>query len=225
MLILLGVKVETMVIVGVITEARGRSNQGDHDERNNLHCTRYDIWGHEANTYRTPWDKIKERSEKWKQEKNKNPKSARYVVAHCNTTIENLCNTSFASWQDAKLLDTDASCHISFWRDFFKDFNTKIDGVVYFVDRSWIKPSGIGTVRLKLLGLSDMILHDVLYLSKLWRNLLSLVFIHKQWYLIHMFDGIMEIRRSSNNKVAMTGREDEKSLKLHKGSNKSRNFA
>ena len=38
----------------------GRSNQGDHEDRKNLHCTRCDRRGHEDNTYCTPWDKIKE---------------------------------------------------------------------------------------------------------------------------------------------------------------------
>ena len=40
-----------------------------------------------------------------------------------------------------------------------------------------------------------------------------------------MFDGIMEIRRSFDNKVVMTGGEDEKLLKLNGGAAKSRNFA
>lgn len=114
----------------------GRSNQGDREERNNLHCIRCDRRGHEANTCRTPWDKIKEQE----QDKNKKPESTHFIVAHCNTTIENLCNTSFASWQDAWLIDTGASCHMSFRRDFFEELNTKIDGVVYFADRSCIKP-------------------------------------------------------------------------------------
>jgi len=40
-----------------------------------------------------------------------------------------------------------------------------------------------------------------------------------------MFNGIKEIRKSSNNKVVMIGKEDEKLLKLHGGYAKSRNFA
>lgn len=70
-----------------------------------------------------------------------------------------------------------------------------------------------------------MILRDVLYLPELRRNLLSLVLILQQGHSIHRFDGVVEIRRSFDNKVVMTGEEDEKLLKLHGGAAKSRNFA
>jgi hypothetical protein len=78
-----------------------------------------------------------------------------------------LFNTSFASWRDAWLLDIGATCHMTFQRDFFEYFNDNVDGIVYFVDKSSLKPSGIGTIRLKLPGLLDFLLHDVLYLPEL----------------------------------------------------------
>ena len=34
-------------------------------------------------------------------------------------------------------------------KDFFEDFTDDVDGAVYFVDQSKIKPSGLGTIRLK----------------------------------------------------------------------------
>ena len=136
-----------------------------------------------------------------------------------------MCNTSFASCKYAWFLDTGMICHMYFWRDFFKELNTNIDVMVYFADRSYIKPSGINTIRLKLPSLPDMILLDVLYLPKLWRNVLSLMLIHQQGHSIHMFNGIVEIRSSYDNKVMMIGKEDEKLLKLHGDFTKSRNFA
>ena len=63
-------------------------------------------------------------------------------------------------------------------KDFFEDFTDNVDGVVYFVYYSKIKPSGLGTIRLKLPGLLDFLLHHVLYLPQLKRTLLSLVHIH-----------------------------------------------
>ena len=36
------VKVATVVMVEEIIDAGGRSNQGDHDEGNNIYCTRCD---------------------------------------------------------------------------------------------------------------------------------------------------------------------------------------
>jgi len=51
---------------------------------------------------------------------------------------------------------------MSFCIEVFEEMNTNTDGAVYFVDRSSIKPIGIGTMRHKLLGISDMLLRDVL---------------------------------------------------------------
>ena len=69
------------------------------------------------------------------------------------------------------------------------------------VDKSQLKPSGIGSVRLKLSGLADYILSDVLYVPQLKRNLISLVQIRQQDHYIHMFDGIIEIRRAYDNVI------------------------
>jgi len=65
------------------------------------------------------------------------------------------------------MLDTGVSCLMNFQRNFFEDFNENVDGIVYFADKSCLNPSGIGTMRLKFLGLLDFILHDVLYILEL----------------------------------------------------------
>lgn len=103
---------------------------------------------------------------------------------------------------------------MTFRKYFFEIFNDQVDGVVYFVDKSQLKPSGIGSVRLKLPGLSYYILSNVLYLPQLKRNLTSLVNIRQHGHSIHMFDGIIEIRRASDHVIVMTGVEDDKLLKL-----------
>lgn len=51
---------------------------------------------------------------------------------------------------------------MTFRKDFFETFSDQIYGVFYFADNSQLKPSGIGSVRLKLSGLVDYILFDVL---------------------------------------------------------------
>jgi transposase InsO family protein/adenylate kinase family enzyme len=104
---------------------------------------------------------------------------------------------------------------MTFRRDFFEDFDDNVDGVVYFADRSSLKPSGMGTIRLKLPGLPDFLLHNVLYLPELQRNLLSLVHIRQQGHFVHMFGGKVEIRKDSDNMVVMTGIEDGRLLKLN----------
>ena len=88
---------------------------------------------------------------------------------------------------------------------------------MYFADKSSLKPKGMGTIQLKMPRFPDFLLKDVLYLPELQRSLLSLVEIQQRGHSIHMFDGIVEIRKSSDNQVIMTGYEDGKLLKL-KGS-------
>jgi hypothetical protein len=76
-----------------------------------------------------------------KEEKGKAPESTHFVIAHCNIGInEDLFKTSFASWRDAWLLDTGATCHMNFWRDFFEELNDNVEGAIYFADRSSLKP-------------------------------------------------------------------------------------
>jgi hypothetical protein len=45
--------------------------------------------------------------------------------------------------------------------------NENVDGAVSFVDGSILKPIGIGTIMLKLFGILEFLLHDVLYLPDL----------------------------------------------------------
>jgi hypothetical protein len=96
---------------------------------------------------------------------------------------------------------------MTFIRDFFETFSNHIDGIVYFSDKSQLNPSGIGSIRLRLRGLADYILHDFLYIPQLKRNLMSLIHIRQQGHSIHMFDGIIEIRKASDQVIVMTGVE------------------
>ena len=71
----------------------------------------------------------------------------------------------------------------------------------------------------------DFVLKNVLYLLELQRSLLFLVQIRQQGHSIHMFDRIVEIRKSFDNKVIMTGYEDGELLKLKGCSTTVQNFA
>eukprot|EP00253_Pinus_taeda_P007027 PITA_07027 len=100
-----------------------------------------------------------------------------------------------------------------------------VDGAVYFADQSKLKPSGLGTIRLKLCGLLDFLLRHVLYLPQLTRNLLSLVHICQQGHSIHMFEGKIEVRKASDHSLDMIGIEEERLLKLHGTSPRARHFS
>jgi hypothetical protein len=133
--------------------------------------------------------------------------------------------TSLSSYKDCWLLDIGATSHMTFRKDCFEELNETIDGIVYFADKSSLKPKGMGTIRLKMPGFPDFLLKNVLYLPELQRSLLSLVEIRQQGHSIHMFDGIVEIRKSSDNQVIMTGYEDGKLLKLKGSSARVQNYA
>ena len=51
---------------------------------------------------------------------------------------------------------------MTFRRDLFETFGDQVNGVVYFADKSQIKPSGIGSIHLKIPKLAYYVLHDAL---------------------------------------------------------------
>jgi len=170
---------------------------------------------HDASTCKLPWEKIEQQRNQKKGKTNDTDKgkaleSTHYVVAQYNIGVnEDLFNASLASWKNDWLLDSGATCHMTHRKDFFEEFTDNVDGAVYFVDQSKIKPSGLGTIRLQLPSLPEFLLHHVLYLPQLKRNLLSLVHIHQQGHSIHMFDGKLEVRKTSDHSLVMRGIEEK----------------
>ena len=156
------------------------------------------------------------------QDASKSSDSTHCIVAHCNLGINEM--TSLSYYTDCWLLDTGATSHMTFREDCFEELNETINGIVYFVDNSSLKPKGIGTIRLKMHGFPHFLLKNVLYLLEMQRSLLSMAEIRQQGHSIHMFDGIIEIRKSSNNQVIMTGYEDGKLLKLKGSSTRFQNY-
>ena len=105
-------------------------------------CYRCGKTGHNTNYCRTSWDKIVNKKEKVqdKGDDKGNPlESAHYVVAHCNLGIKEYFSTLF-SWNDIWLLDTGATCHMTFRKDFFETFSDQIDGVVHLANKFQLKP-------------------------------------------------------------------------------------
>ena len=64
---------------------------------------------------------------------------------------------------------------MNFRKYYFEELNETINGIVYSADKSSIKPKGMGTIRLKMLGFPDFLFKNVLYLPDLQRSLMSLV--------------------------------------------------
>eukprot|EP00253_Pinus_taeda_P026355 PITA_26355 len=212
-----------------ISEVGGSHSQGEKVDLHCIHCKRNG--SHDASTCKLPWEKIEQKRNQQKGktddiDKGKAPKSPHYVVAQCNIGVnEDLFNASLASWKTDWLLDSGVTCHMTHRKDIFEDFTDNVDGAAYFADQSKIKPSGLGTIRLKLPGLPDFLLHHVLYLPQLKRNLLSLVHICQQGHSIHMFDGKIEVRKACDHSLVMRGIEEEKLLKLQGTSSHAQHFS
>ena len=62
---------------------------------------------------------------------------------------------------------------MTFWHDYFEEFQKVDYGPIYLVDKSILKPIGKGTIWFKCPNLSDFVLHDVLFIPQLQHNLLS----------------------------------------------------
>ena len=91
-----------------------------------MHCIRCNRDGsHDASTCKLRCERIEQERNQPKgktndKEKGKAPKSAHYVVAHCNIGVnEDLFNASLASLKNDWLLHSGETCHVTFRRDFF----------------------------------------------------------------------------------------------------------
>ena len=93
-----------------------------------------------------PWDKIEQQineeiGKNNVKDKGKALESTHYVVSHCNIGVtEDLFDASLTSWRNYWLLDSRATCHVNFRKHFFEEFTYKVDGEVYFADKSKLKP-------------------------------------------------------------------------------------
>jgi hypothetical protein len=77
-----------------------------------------------------------------------------YIVSNCNVGVtEYLFNASLDSWGYAWILDTSEISYMTFQRDLFEYFDDNVDDIVYFAYKSSLKPSRMGTIRIKLPGL------------------------------------------------------------------------
>jgi len=73
-------------------------------------------------------------------------------VAHCNIGVkEDLFNASLASWKNDWLINSGATFHMNFRRDFFEEFTDNVDGVVYFANKSNSSHQGLAQSGLNCL--------------------------------------------------------------------------
>ena len=71
----------------------------------------------------------------------KAPDSTHCIVSHYNIGIIEI--NSLLSFKDCWLLDTSATSHMNFRRDCFKELNGIENVILYFADKSILRPRGI----------------------------------------------------------------------------------
>ena len=130
-----------------IASKRGRGGRNNSTKRSK--CKRCGKTGHTSDQCWASWDSIKDKHNQKKDDQDASKYSS-CIVAHCNLGINEM--TSLSSYKDCWLLDTSATSHMTFRKDYFEELNESIDGIVYFADKSSIKPKGMGTIRLKMPG-------------------------------------------------------------------------
>ena len=121
---------------------KGRGGRNNFNKRSYLQCKRCGKTGHTSDQFWASWDSIKDKHNQNKDDQDASKYFDSCIVAHCNLGFNEM--TSLSSYKDCWLLDTGATSHMTFRKDCFEELNETIDGIVYFADKSSIKPKGMG---------------------------------------------------------------------------------
>ena len=113
----------------------------------------------------SPWKEGTIRIKKKKQDSSKATNSAHGIVSHCNIDINEI--NSLSSYKYCWLLDIAETSQMNFRKDCFQELNYIEKGIVYFAEKSILKPREICSVKLKLPGFLDFLLNNVCYLTNL----------------------------------------------------------
>ena len=108
-----------------------------------MKCKRCGKIGHTTDQCWASWDSIKDRHNQKKddnknQDASKSSDSSHCIVAHCNLGINEMILLS--SYTDCWLLETSATSHMNFRKYYFEELNETINVIVYFADKSSLKP-------------------------------------------------------------------------------------
>nr|GFB26260.1 retrovirus-related Pol polyprotein from transposon TNT 1-94 [Tanacetum cinerariifolium] len=101
------------------------------------------------------------------------------------------------------IMDSGCSYHMTPRLDLFSDFLECDRGRVLLGDNRECKIRGIGKVRLQLKDGSSFVLHDVRYIPKLKRNLISLGTLEKEGYIVKLQSG--KIKVINGSRVVLSG--------------------
>jgi len=114
-----------------------------------------------------------------------------------------------SDYEDAKILDSGATQHMTCQRDFFWNFHDRQLNSIFLADDTKHTPYGKGAVKAFLLGIREKMISSVWYVPTFKKSLLSLVMIQQAGHQLIMEDGLVNINSVKHNvKTVMTGYED-----------------
>eukprot|EP00253_Pinus_taeda_P028683 PITA_28683 len=120
-----------------------------------------------------------------------------------------------SDYEDAWILDSEATQHMTCRRDFFWNFQDCQLNSIFLADDTKHTPYGKGVVKVFLPGIGEKMISNVWYVPSFKKNLLSLVTIRQVGHQVIMEDGLVKINSVKQNlKTVMTGYEDGKLLRM-----------
>jgi hypothetical protein len=120
------------------------------------------------------------------------------------------------SFENDWILDTGATQHMNYCRDYFWNYKYVQLNPIYLADDTTHIPQGRGSVKFFLLGNGEKWISNVWYVPSFKKHLLSLVTIRQDGHQIVMQDGLVNIMSVKDNlKKIMTGYEDGKLLRMN----------
>jgi hypothetical protein len=119
------------------------------------------------------------------------------------------------SFENDWILDTGATQHMTYHRDYFWNYKDVQLKPIYLVDDTTHIPQGRGSVKFFLSRIGEKWVSNVWYVPSFKKKLLSLVTIRQARHKIVMEDGLVKIMSVKDNlKTIMIGYEDGKLLRM-----------
>jgi hypothetical protein len=197
-------------------QSRGRGqNFGRGRDFSQIVCRRCNKFSHYAEDCRTSIDKIAKFHQNTAQFANDRQDDDSEYVFTSSSTLQ--ISIDFQSdYEDAWILDSGASQHMTFRGDFFWDFQECHLNYVFLADNTKHTPYGRGVVKVYLPDIGERLISKVWYVPTFKKNLLSLVTIRQAGHQVIMEDGLVKINSVKQNmKTVMTRYEDEKLLRMN----------
>eukprot|EP00253_Pinus_taeda_P028910 PITA_28910 len=195
------------------SQSRGRGqSSGRGRDLSQIVCRRCNKVGHYAEDCRTSLNKIPKFQQHSAQFANDQDEDKSEYVFTSSPTSQ-LSSHLRSDYEDAWILDSGATQHMTCRSDFFWNFQDFQLNSIFLADDTKHTPYGKGAVKVFLPGIGEKIIFNVWYVPSFKKKVLSLVTIRQAGHQVIMEDGLVKINSVKQNlKTVMTGYEDGKLL-------------